>query len=219
MGRGSLCCNRAMGHARHIIESSDTLQRPVHEWYVLAYGSVTTCGQHSFRPGDKEVPAVDPASKEWYNYSAVEPDLRCDVLTGRRCAVLYCESDASSYHTRIGEWAILVDMSPEDVNALADEDMHLPRWEGERLGVYDLKKAAGGHVDSGGYAASLEMYAEFAYTTAEDIEKIMQSRKHLPVFDARPDDFRREGESSEEWWQRQVTGVISRDWVRKKDGD
>ena len=178
---------------------------------MLTYGNVITNGQHSFSPGDKEIPAVDPASKEWFDYRDVELAPHADVLAGQRCALLYVEGSASSYHMRFGEWAVLVDLSPEDAQDLIAGCVLLTKWADTRQ--EDLKKAALGQ------RGGLDLYAEFAYTNESYLDDILKSRKHLPLYDERADSFRREGESSEDWWKRRVTAATSSTWTTKRDGD
>lgn len=195
-----------MGRARQIIES-EILQRPAHEWYVLTSGTAQTCGQHSFRDGDREVPAADPIDAEWFDYRDVDLKSHEDVLTGQRCALLYASGSASSYHTRFGDWAILVDLQPDDAQAMSLESWKAYDWS------QDLKRSALGQ------RGGLDLYEEFAYTNEEDLNNILRSRSHMPNRVERADSFRQPGETSEEWWERRVNIANADDWMRKKDGD
>ena len=112
---------------------------------------------------------------------------------------------------RFGEWAVLVDLRPEDAQDLIAGGVHLTKWTGTRQ--EDLKKAALGQ------RGGLDLCAEFAYTNESDLNNILKSRRHLPLYDERADSFRKAGESSEDWWERRVTAATSSTWTTKRDGD
>lgn len=202
----------------------------VGNWRVLGSGNCSRNGQHSY--GDHpDVPAGDPMSAGWEytnwvafpgkegDGSDCTPEVRAAVenfYKGKKCALLYKESSASSYHFRSGDYYFLIDVSEEEDRQLYDAIYDL---DGEGFGLWPFKSNAGSRSVVNPSYEKPDLFEEFVYNSFAQLEALALDRSELDNMELPRITLPKPEETSDAYWDRQITHAQAPDWTKKRDGD
>lgn len=183
---------------------------PNGNWFVLASGAASRSGCHSFGLGDYEIPAAESEACPWdYAVWNAFPGQEGDgsdipeeerlaierIYFGKKCAHVTFSNPASSYHYSASDFFIIINLDRDQEDALEDLGGGLPTFSSPRRGrLYDV--------------------VEFTYTGVDQLKALMESRDSATNF-KRP----LPGETSKEFWSRQIKNAQAHGWIKKRDGD